>query len=482
MAKSEGAIELQGKGSSFVDEVVAGGDKNVDDDGKPKRTGTLWTASAHIITAVIGSGVLSLAWAIAQLGWIAGPAVLMAFSFITFYTSTLLADCYRSPVTGRRNHTYMDAVRSNLGGMKIRFCGINQYTNLFGTAVGYTITSAISMAAIQRSDCFHKRGHNTPCHFYNNPYMLIFGGAQVILSQIPNFHKLWWLSYVAAAMSFTYSGIGVSLALAQVVGGGLGRTSLTGVAVGVDVTGTEKIWRAFQALGDIAFAYSYSMILIEIQDTLKSAPPENKVMKKASFVGVSVTTLFYMACGCLGYAAFGNDAPGNFLTGFGFYEPFWLIDFANLCIVIHLLGAWQVYTQPVYAFIEDWAASKWQTSDFINKEHVIILPYYGAYSINMFRLLWRTAYVVLTTAIAMAVPFFNDIMGLLGALAFWPLTVYFPIEMFIARNKVKPFTFRWTWLQVLSMGCLLISVAAAVGSVQGIVVALHTSKPFQSYS
>ncbi|CAI0459877.1 unnamed protein product, partial [Linum tenue] len=33
------------------------------------------TASAHIITTVIGSGVLSLAWAIAQLGWVVGPAV-----------------------------------------------------------------------------------------------------------------------------------------------------------------------------------------------------------------------------------------------------------------------------------------------------------------------------------------------------------------------------------------------------------------------
>lgn len=75
------------------------------------------TASAHIITAVIGSGVLSLAWAIAQLGWVAGPAVLMAFSFITYFTSSLLADCYRSPdpVTGKRNYTYMDVVRSYLG-------------------------------------------------------------------------------------------------------------------------------------------------------------------------------------------------------------------------------------------------------------------------------------------------------------------------------------------------------------------------------
>lgn len=79
--------------------------------------GTWVTASAHIITAVIGSGVLSLAWAMAQLGWVAGLVILMAFSCITFFTSTLLADSYRSPdpVTGRRNYTYMDAVRANLG-------------------------------------------------------------------------------------------------------------------------------------------------------------------------------------------------------------------------------------------------------------------------------------------------------------------------------------------------------------------------------
>lgn len=48
-------------------------------------------------------------------------------------------------------------------------------------------------------------------------------------------------------------------------GGGHVRTSLTGVEVGVDVTGPEKVWRTFQAIGDIAFAYAYSNVLIEIQ-------------------------------------------------------------------------------------------------------------------------------------------------------------------------------------------------------------------------
>ncbi|RWW76177.1 hypothetical protein BHE74_00015745 [Ensete ventricosum] len=79
--------------------------------------GTVWTASAHIVTAVIGSGVLSLAWAIAQLGWVAGPVVMLLFSLVTYYTSTLLADCYRSgdPISGKRNYKYTDAVHAYLG-------------------------------------------------------------------------------------------------------------------------------------------------------------------------------------------------------------------------------------------------------------------------------------------------------------------------------------------------------------------------------
>ncbi|GJS11575.1 amino acid transporter, transmembrane [Tanacetum coccineum] len=96
--------------------------KFFDADRRPKRTWTLWTASAHIITAVIGSGVLALAWATAQLGWIAGPTVLFLFSFVTYYCSCLLASCYCTgdPVTGKRNYTYMEAVKSNLDKLPIR--------------------------------------------------------------------------------------------------------------------------------------------------------------------------------------------------------------------------------------------------------------------------------------------------------------------------------------------------------------------------
>lgn len=65
-------------------------------------------------------------------------------------------------------------------------------------------------------------------------------------------------------------------------------------------------------------------------------------MKKATTLAIFVTTAFYMAVGCIGYGGFGDSAPTNLLTGFGFYNPYWLIDIANVFIMVHLLGAYQV--------------------------------------------------------------------------------------------------------------------------------------------
>lgn len=67
-------------------------------------------------------------------------------------------------------------------------------------------------------------------------------------------------------------------------------------------------------------------------------------MKKATLFSIAVTTVFYLLCGAFGYAAFGDDSPGNLLTGFGFYNPYWLLDIANVAIVVHLVGAYQVCT------------------------------------------------------------------------------------------------------------------------------------------
>ncbi|KAI3852140.1 hypothetical protein MKW92_040857 [Papaver armeniacum] len=449
---------------------IAKKDDAYDDDGRLKRTGTIWTCNAHIITGVIGSGVLSLAWSTAQLGWIAGPISLLCFAMVTYVSAALLSDCYRSPdpVTGTRNHTYMDAVKVNLGRKQTWLCGFLQYLSMYGTGIAYVITTSISMRAIYKSNCYHYKGHEAPCDHGDAFYMLLFGASQVVFSQIPNFHDMEWLSIVAAIMSFSYSSIGFALGFAKVIENGTIQGSYGGIP---QATAAKKVWKVCQALGDIAFAYPYSTILLEIQDTLRSPPAENKTMKKASMSAVFITTFFYLCCGCFGYAAFGNQTPGNLLTGFGFYEPFWLIDFANVCIIVHLVGGYQVYSQPVFAFMEGWLAEKYPNSVFINKSYNLKIPLLPSLNLSPLRLCTRTFYVATTTGIAMTFPYFNQVLGVLGSLTFWPLTIYFPVQMYFVQLKIEAWTRKWVILQTFSVVCLIISTIALIGSLEGIVSA-----------
>uniref|UniRef100_A0A0Q3V0M3 Amino acid transporter transmembrane domain-containing protein n=2 Tax=Setaria TaxID=4554 RepID=A0A0Q3V0M3_SETIT len=111
MALGEGGDDHHGAAAA---PLIAHHEKH---DGGIVRSGSMWTAAAHVITAVIGSGVLSLAWSIAQLGWVAGPAAMLAFAGVTALQSTLFADCYRSPDPEHgphRNRTYAGAVDRNL--------------------------------------------------------------------------------------------------------------------------------------------------------------------------------------------------------------------------------------------------------------------------------------------------------------------------------------------------------------------------------
>ncbi|KAE8677252.1 putative amino acid permease 7 [Hibiscus syriacus] len=287
---------------------------------------------------------------------------MLVFAAITFVSVSLLSDCYMSPdpeFGPNRLKSYTDAVLfyldkdywtmsvmrfypcysplSHLNGEKThRLCGVILMGSLYGTAIAYVITSASSIKGIHKSNCFHTEGHNAPCSYEDTSYVFLFGAVQFVMSQIPDFHNMKWLSVVAAIMSF-------SLRFQN----GTIKGSINGVPAANTV---DKLWLAFQALGDIAYAFPYTVIVLEIQDTLKSPP--NKIMKKASVIAIVITTLFYLCCGCFGYAAFGNNTPGNLLTGFGFYKPYWLVDFANACIVLHLVGGYQIFSQPVFAFAE----------------------------------------------------------------------------------------------------------------------------------
>ena len=75
---------------------------------------------------------------------------------------------------------------------------------------------------------------------------------------------------------------------------------------------------------------------------------------------------------------------------------------------LHVVASFQVFTQPIYEALETSLTTRWAKLE----RHILWL-----------RIVWRSLYVIIITLIAAAFPFFTDLMGLIGALGFIPMTV-----------------------------------------------------------
>ena len=90
----------------------------------------------------------------------------------------------------------------------------------------------------------------------------------------------------------------------------------------------------------------------------------------------------------------------------------------------------------------------------------------------------RTVFVILTTLVAMIFPFFNAILSILGSISFWPITVYFPMHMYMIQAKIKKGSPTWMVFYVLSFVCLIVSLVSVIGSVADISQNLRHAKIF----
>ena len=80
----------------------------------------------------------------------------------------------------------------------------------------------------------------------------------------------------------------------------------------------------------------------------------------------------------------------------------------------------------------------------------------------------------------MLLPFFNDILGFLGSIGFWPLTVFLPIQMHFVQNNVKRFSLRWCVLTFVSIICFFVSLGGAIGSIAQVVIDCQSYTPFKT--
>lgn len=106
----------------------------------------------------------------------------------------------------------------------------------------------------------------------------------------------------------------------------------------------DYMFRVFNALGQISFAFAGHAVALEIQATIPSTPekPSKKSMWRGALGAYFVNAICYFPVAMIGYWAFGQDVDDNVLLNLK--KPAWLIASANLMVVIHVIGSYQVFS------------------------------------------------------------------------------------------------------------------------------------------
>lgn len=250
--------------------------------------------------AMFGAGVLTLPWAVSWLGWAAGPLLITIFYLSTVICSNLLSETVE--VNGVRHPTYRAVVLHILGPRWSKVLFVFQFSLLVLASISYTIAAGEAGRAVLEVTGVWEKGHAAW------PVIVTFGGVQLFLSQIPNLESAWISSTVGALMSVCYSIIALGLCISHA---GNHHGTVGGIS---NVSTQDKVFGIFNALGDVAFAYNFAPLLVEIQDTIKAPPSSDKVMKKALNISMTVAYFFYLTISITGYLAFGNGVSGSILS------------------------------------------------------------------------------------------------------------------------------------------------------------------------
>lgn len=108
------------------------------------------------------------------------------------------------------------------------------------------------------------------------------------------------------------------------------------------ISTADLIFRVFNALGQISFAFAGHAVTLEIQATIPSTPEKpSKIPMWYGAVGAYfINAICYFPVALIGYWAFGQDVDDNVLMALE--RPAWLIASANLMVFIHVVGSYQV--------------------------------------------------------------------------------------------------------------------------------------------
>ncbi|KAF0923526.1 hypothetical protein E2562_006409 [Oryza meyeriana var. granulata] len=415
--------------------------------------GTWWHAGFHLTTAIVGPTVLTLPYvgptvltlpyALRGMGWALGIAVLTVIGAVTFYEYSLMSRVLEHcEARGRRHIRFRELAADVLGsGWMFYFVVTVQTAINTGVSIGTILLAADCLEIMYTSLSPHG-----PLKLYH--FIIIVAVALAFLSQLPSFHSLRHINFASLLLSLGYT----ILVSAACIGAGLSKDAPV-KDYSLSSSKSDQTFNAFLSISILASVYGNG-ILPEIQATL--APPAAGKMMKALVLCYSVIAFAFYLPSITGYWAFGSHVQSNVLKSImpdsgQALAPTWLLGLAVVFVLLQLLAIGLVYSQVAYEIMEKNSADA--TRGKFSRRNVV--P----------RLLLRTLYLAFCAFMAAMLPFFGDIVGVVGAVGFIPLDFVLPVVMYniaLAPPRRSPLYLANTAIMVVFSGVGVIGAFASI--------------------
>ncbi|SAL99820.1 hypothetical protein [Absidia glauca] len=352
--------------------------------------GSFMTAYFNIVCVVAGTGTLGLPHAFAQGGWL-GILILMLAYAMSVYSGIVLIRClYYKP--GHRIHDFKEigVAAFSWPGYIVSSC--LHLLNLFGCPALYLVLAGGNMVILLKGTV----GELT--HAY---WVIIWGVFLLIPSLVlKTLREVTAIAAIGALCTM----IAVFIVMIE---SPMHRME--------DPDNSGVIWSGFpSSLATIAFSFGGNNTYPHVEHALKK--PHQ--WKWAVFAGLSTCTCLYFMTAVPAYWAFGKYAESpiynSLPTGAG-------KTIAIIVMTIHVIFAIPIYTTSFSLEFEKFSRA--------NEERL------GRMGAWLARAVIRTCTMVILVILAIFVPYFDDFMGLIGALANCGLVFLLPILCHLWLNR-----------------------------------------------
>lgn len=375
------------------------------------RKATWLSVSWVMASDVIGTGVLTLPKATAVLGWVGAIVVMVLGLLMMMFSAQLMVNVAVDfpEATSMGNAAYW-----TIGGA---FFDTEQARKrvkhvIIGIVYGFAFLgqgSYILVLAKSLGGTFHDVQNCLPTWA---------GLSMIVLLPIIQFKNLSDTSNLCFLNLFLILGvIGICTFTLLGEGGEAADSAPNKVALNTH----SSIGEMLGVVGMVIYAFGGNWMYFEIMSEMK----EPKDFPKAYCVNGPIQLGFYLIAGLVGYAYRGDQAKAYLLDELGFGPAFRV---ASLMLFLHVVITYSikstVLTRYLYQSIEqDPRCPAWMSQCPESQGRIWLVL--------------TTLIMIAGTLLALSMPFFGDLLGLIGCVVGPPISFFLPMVLFLCSKKVR---------------------------------------------